>query len=173
MEDTSMSIIGIVIAAVLMFIFPLMILADRNDDISEMIVQTETTAFVEKIATKGQLTLNDYNNYVSALSVSGNNYDVEITLQILDENPGKASTNLGETTYYTVYTSQIFDEINKNTNKSRTYYLKDGDVVSVLAKNNSQTLSQSLRNFYHKVKGDDLHIIVGAHSATVTVNGIY
>lgn len=177
MEDISISIIGIFIAVILMFVFPMMLLADRNDDLSQMIVQTETTTFVRKIITTGKFSIDDYGKYISAIGTSGNNYDVEITFQILDVNPGKVSSStIGQTAYYTMYTSQIFDELNKNDenkeNKTRTYYLKEGDIVTITAKNSSLTLSQSLRNFYYKVKGEDMHIIVGSHSGTVAVNGI-
>ena len=40
MEDTTVSIIGIIIASILMFIVPLFTIADRNDDISKLTVQT-------------------------------------------------------------------------------------------------------------------------------------
>ena len=49
MEETSVSIIGIIIAAILMFIVPLYTIADRNDDISQLTVQTETALFVDNI----------------------------------------------------------------------------------------------------------------------------
>ena len=40
MEDTTISIIAIVISAVLMFLVPLILIADRADDIAQLTVQT-------------------------------------------------------------------------------------------------------------------------------------
>ena len=39
MGDTVVTILAIVLAAVLMFIFPLMSVADRSDDVSQLSVQ--------------------------------------------------------------------------------------------------------------------------------------
>ena len=42
MNDTLVTIIAIFIAAILMFVFPLMTIADREDDITQQAVQQET-----------------------------------------------------------------------------------------------------------------------------------
>ena len=46
MGDTVVTILAIVLAAVLMFVFPLMSVADRSDDVSQLSVQNSTTTFV-------------------------------------------------------------------------------------------------------------------------------
>ena len=60
MSDTTITIIGIFLAAILLFIFPLMAMSDRTDDISQLSVQTETTEFVDNVRTTGVLSLNSY-----------------------------------------------------------------------------------------------------------------
>ena len=52
MDDILTSIIGIGIAAVLMFIFPLITMSDRTDDISQLTVEIATTEFVDDIRYK-------------------------------------------------------------------------------------------------------------------------
>ena len=52
-------------------------------------------------------------------------------LQVLDENPGKKttqaeSTKIGENVYYTMYTSQILDTINPSSGTTKTLALKEG-----------------------------------------------
>ena len=76
MEETTVSIIGIMIAALLMFVVPLVTIADRNDDISQLTAQTLTADFVDKIVRLGQITSDDYNEYVTRLAASGNTYDI-------------------------------------------------------------------------------------------------
>ena len=69
--------------------------------------------------------------------------------------------------YYSIFTSQIEEKFKTNDK----IILKEGDVVSVVAKNSSKTVSQTLKSFYYTVKGEDLHIISSTSTATVAVNG--
>lgn len=179
MEDTTVSIIGIIIASILMFIVPLYTIADRNDDISQLTVQTETALFVDNIIRLGKITATDYQQYISSLNASGNTYDIEMELKILDTNLTKNVTianpsQIGENVYYSLYTSQIEDKLvqDETENPSKgVILLKEGDRISVTAKNSSKTLSQSLKSFYYTISGSDLHIISGASSGTIAVNG--
>lgn len=174
MSDTFITIIAIFLAAILMFIFPLMTLADRNDDITQLTVQTATTEFVDEIRRTGTLTEDQYNNFLSTIVATGNSYDVEIQFQILDENPGKKTaqsndiTVIGENVYYSVYTTQIEKKLGSS---DKRYVLKEGDIVSVSVKNRSVTLAQTLRNVYYKVSGSDTYTIAASSAGTVTANG--
>ena len=94
MEDTTLSITGIIIAAIIMFIVPLVMIADRNDDISQLLVETYTAEFVDDIIKTGEITNEDYEQYLISLGTSGNTYEVSIELKILDENPARRHTNL-------------------------------------------------------------------------------
>lgn len=173
MSDTFITIIAIFLAAILMFIFPLMTLADRNDDITMLTVQTATNEFVDEIRKTGKLTYDEYSNFISSLAATGNAYDVEIKFKILDENPAKKSsqtsttTVIGENVYYYVYTTQIEEKLGSDSQ----YILKEGDIVSVSVKNKSETLADTLRNVFYKVTGNDTYTIAASSAGTVTVNG--
>lgn len=173
MEETTVSIIGIIIASILMFIVPLVTIADRNDDISQLSVQTITAEFVDEVIRLGKITGEGYDEFITRLSTSGNTYDVEVEIKILDENPAKVETDRnnessGQSLYYSIYTSQIEKEFETNA----AILLKEGDIISVVAKNNSKTLSQSLKSVYYTIAGEDLHIISSTCTGTVAVNGI-
>ena len=60
MEDTPTSVIAIIIAAILMLLVPLVIIADRNDDLAVLSVQTLTAEFVDQIIKTGKITENQY-----------------------------------------------------------------------------------------------------------------
>lgn len=60
MSDTLITIIAIFLAAVLMFIFPLMSISERNDDIAQSVVQTATSEFVDTVAVVGAIKPSDY-----------------------------------------------------------------------------------------------------------------
>ena len=172
MGDSLITVVAIFLAAILMFVFPLMSLAERTDDISELAVQTATTEFVDDVRTTGKMTLEDYEAYLSEISATGNSFDVEILIQQLDENPGKKttqadSTKIGENLYYNIYTIQVEDQLNAT---ARIRW-KEGDLITVTVKNTNQTISQMLRNFFYMISGNDSYQIAGQHSGVVSVNG--
>ena len=176
MGDTLITVIAIVLAAVLMFVFPLMTMSDRTDDVSQLAVETATTEFVDDVRSTGKLSMDKYSRFVEDISATGNSYDVQMEAQILDENPGKKttqgeSTKIGENVYYTMYTSQIMDTINPSSGATKTLALKEGDIFSTSVKNTNSTLSQQLKNFFYSVTGNDTYTIAAEHAGIVTANG--
>lgn len=172
MGDSLITIVAIFLAAVLMFVFPLMSMAERTDDVSQLAVQTATTDFVDKVRTTGRLTLEDYEKYASTLGATGNAYEIDIELQLLDENPGVKTTQaqmtkIGENLYYSFYTSQVEEMLNDNARIT----LKEGDRIAVTAKNTNQTISQILKNFFYQIAGNDTYLITAQHSGIVTATG--
>lgn len=180
MGDSLITIIAIFLVAILMFVFPLMSMSERTDDISQLSVQSLTSDFVNTVRTTGKLTLEDYSKFQSSLASTGNSYDTEIELQILDENVGvKTSqaelTKIGENQYYTKYTTQVLQELGYSstnsgaTDKGKDINLKEGDIVSVNVKNTNTTISQILRNFIYKISGNSAYQIGAQQSGIVTV----
>lgn len=175
MSDTLITIVAIVLAAVLMFIFPLMTISDRSDDVSQLAVKSATTDFVDTARTKGQITSEDYDKYIETITSTGNTYDVEIEVQVSDTNLKKRGTlvaddMVGENESYTVYTSQIMQEL-EEPGGSGVYKLKEGDMLSVSVKNTNQTISQQLKNFFYTIAGNDAYTVAAQHSGLVTANG--
>ena len=66
-----MSVVAIGVAAVLMFIFPLMATADRSEDITTQVVQTATTEFVDNIRSTGKITRDKYDAFRETLAETG------------------------------------------------------------------------------------------------------
>ena len=167
MGDTLITIVAIALAAILMFVFPLMTMSDRTDDVSQLAIETTTTEFVDSIRTTGKLTMDKYSKFVENISSTGNTYDVEMEVKVLDENPGKKTTQaqatkIGENVYYSMYTSQIMDSLEQG-----TLALKEGDIFSASVKNTNTTLSQQLKNFFYKVSGNDTYTIAAEHAGIV------
>lgn len=172
MSDTLMTIFVIALVAVLMFIFPLMTMADRSDDISQLTVQTATTEFVDDIRTTGKLTMDKYSKYVETISATGNSFVIDLEVQTLDENPGKkttqaTATKIGENVYYSMYTSQIMEKISNG----EMLPLKEGDRILARARSNNTTVSQQFNNLLFKVTGNDAYILAAEHAGIVTANG--
>lgn len=178
MGDSLITVVAIALAAVLMFVFPLLTVSQNSDSTSTLSVQNATTEFVENIRSKGQITRDAYDRYIQTINSTGNTFDVQIEVQILDENPGKKTTQtnqkkIGENIYYTKYTTQVLSEIGVGTNSSNStkMTLKEGDIVTVMASNTNTTIAQTLRNFLYRIAGNNTSSIAASHSGIVTSNG--
>lgn len=172
MGDSLITVIVIILAAILLFIFPLMSISERNDDIAQLAVQTAVIEFVDDVRTTGKITNENYDKLIQTLSATGNSYEIELEAKKLDENPGKKSalvetSKIGENLYYSVFTSQI-EETLQNSGK---YVLNEGDIISVTVKNTNRTLAQMLRGFFYRISGSDTYEIAAQHSGVVMANG--
>lgn len=175
MDDTPVDVIGIILAAIIMFIVPLILISERNDDLSQMIASSATADFVNNVVKTGKITTDNYQNLVLSLQSSGNSYDIDLEVKILDENASKVKS-VGNNAYYSIYTTQIEDRLQRSSANSDLNYngkliLKQGDVITVTVKNSNATFSQALKSFYYRATGSDIHIIVATSSGTVAING--
>ncbi len=171
MSDTLITIIAIFLAAILMFIFPLMTVSNTQDDISQVAVQSLVAEFVNNAATKGKVTQDDYNTFLSKLYATGNTYDVQLEHKIMTTNPNKgAADQLGENLYYSVYNSTIVDGAN-GINNSEEYLLKKGDYISATVKNTNTTTASQIKNFLYSIVGKDTYTIASNASALVVNTG--
>ena len=172
MGDSLVTVVAIFLAAILMFVFPLMTMADRNDDVAQLAVQTATTEFVDDVRNTGKLTLDNYDKYIQTITSTGNSFETAIEVSILDDNRGVKATQgeinkIGENSYFTQYTTQVEETLNKKGKMT----LKEGDMVTVSVKNTNQTIAQTLRNFFYMIAGNDTYQIFAQHGGVVTVNG--
>lgn len=170
MGDTLITIIAIFLAAILMFIFPLMSISERNDDVTQLAVQTATSEFVTKAATVGYISQDNYDAFTTVLGATGNTYDIEIEVQHLDENIGKKSITtsgdmIGENVRYSEFTTTILENMAGTGNGK--FSLNKGDNVIVTVKNTNTTIAQLLRNFMYTITGDDGYQVAASASSLV------
>lgn len=173
MSESLTTVIAIMLTAVLLIVMPVITMADRADDISKTDVETMTSNFVNEIRTIGKLTSENYDKFVEELNSTGNTYDIEMEFKILDENPGKKSTQsvkdkIGENVYYSVFTTQIIEALESS---NKIYNLKEGDIISVSVKNTNLTLAQQMKNFFYTVVGDDTYTLEASSSGLVLRSG--
>lgn len=176
MDDILSAITGIALASIIMFIFPLITMSDRADDISQLTVKIATTEFADNVKETGKITPNEYSKFIQNIGATGNTYNVELEVRVLDENPSRkvvqtppVTTPPTENIYYSIYTSQILQVLEMN----KDYLLKEGDIFTVNIKNTNQTMSQQLKNFFYKVIGRDTYIIAATGTGLVTTTGKY
>lgn len=172
MSDTLITVIGIFLAAILMFVFPLMTVSNTQDDISQVAVQSLVAEFINNAATKGKVTQDDYNSFLSKLYATGNTYSVELEHKIMTTNPNKgASDQLGENLYYSVYNSTIVDSAETGVNHKDQYLMKKGDYIIATVKNTNTTIGSQIKNFLYSIVGKDTYTIAASASALVVNTG--
>ena len=167
MNDTLITIIAILLAAILMFVFPLLTTADKVDKVAQVELQTAANDFINNVKQKGKITKEDYDKFTAMLP-SQNTYDIEVEVYRLDENTNKKesiinSKKIGENTYVGTFTTDVLDQINK----VGEYPCLEGDIVKVSVRNTNQTLSQQLS----LTPNADISVNSASASATITFNG--
>ena len=172
MSDAAITVVAILLAVILMFVFPLMTMADKKDDITTMTVQKMTTEFTNKIRNTGVITRDNYDNFKYSLGSTGEAYEVNITVQKIDENYAKkASKNngtiIGDNVYLTEYNTQVMQSLDNALN----YTLNEGDIVTVEVKNSSKTIAVQLKNIWYRVTGNETGNIAATSSGMVTTTG--
>lgn len=180
MTDTLMSILGIALAVLVMFIIPTIAIAGEYDEIAQTTVEVAVADFVNTIAEKGKITEFDYNELIQKISATGNSFDVQIELQVMDDNPERKTVTTsqtlnekGENLQYSVYTQDITDKIReKITNDEEgEYNLKKDDYIIVTVKNTNITIGTAFKNFFYRIVGKDAYVIGTSSSALVTNSG--
>lgn len=168
MSDTLITVVAIVLAAGLIFVVPLMTMADRFDTTSQAQVEAIVSDFVDEIRSTGKITAEKYNKFLENLTATGYTFDVAMEVKILDENPGKktsqtAKDKIGENVYYSEYTSQIQEELDKKGVKN----LKTGDIVLMTVRDKDLTFLQQMKQFAYKIVGNDTATVVASKAGMV------
>ena len=68
MSDTFITVIAVGLTAVLMFVFPVIAMADRVDKVSQIDVETVTSKFINEIKSTGKLTNDGYSEFITNLT---------------------------------------------------------------------------------------------------------
>ena len=174
MPDILITIITLTTILVLLFAVPVMFTANQNDEITESSIKTLVDEFVNKEASKGKITLEDYNMFIQDLNATGNKYDVDMQVQVMGDNPGvkgsatSALNVVGENIRYTEYNNKIVESLNGTKNQ---YLLNKGDYFIVNVKNSNVTLGTQLQQFFYQFSGKKTAIIDTTSSAMATVTG--
>ena len=170
MGDSLISVVAIILAAVLIFVLPVMAMANRQDNILKSTVQTATDEFVDEIKTTGKLTEEKYNKFLQNIGSTGNIYESQMEIKKLDENQSKKTLQtetdkIGENLYYTLYNSQIDQALKDN---KGVYKLQEGDIITVTVKNTNLSAAQQIANQIYKVFGNNTYTIMASAGGMVT-----
>lgn len=169
MNDIIISITVILLACVLVIVIPVMTMSDRIDDISQAQVEALVADYVDEMRTTRKITQERHDKFLANLTATGYTFDVEMEVKVLDENPGKKTSQtvrdkIGENVYYSKFTSQIEDELKNN---NGVVNLNAGDIVVVTTKNSSASFGQKVKEMIYKIVGNDTANVVASKSGMV------
>ena len=149
--NTAQTIVVIFTGTIILFIFPLMTMADQTDKATQLQAQTIVTNFVDEVKKTGVITQEDYDNLIYELSALGEVYDVAITVQKVDGNSSKKQ----DATYVTIGDNRYIVMYNTQVTESFPLYLSEGDIITVTGDQISLSIGDQFRNAVYRVTGSD------------------
>lgn len=159
MDSPLWKILGFLLAAVLLFLVPVMSILERQDDVAFTVVFTETNRFADSARDTGYITPTMYTDFTNRLNATGNTFDVSLRHVKSVINPvyrqnglnleftgeyeinriSVSETDILSTLFPTNGSSDVFD-------KARRYDMKAGDLLFVEVKNRGKTMATALRD---------------------------
>lgn len=166
-------ILAVVIAGICVCIIPLVTLTVRNDNVVQENVKQIVSEFVTDVKNTGKITTTRYEEFENKLNATGNSYDIDMELKILDENPAKKTiqanyTKIGENVYYSKYKTQMLEELY---GAKKQITLKEGDMFYVSVSNQNSTIGQTSTGSLFGFSNEGEKIIKADDSAMIRVNG--
>jgi hypothetical protein len=170
MEFSLSKVIAVLIAVVLLFGYPLYQQAQRQDELTELVVHGAVTEFVDAVRTKGYITPQMYNEFNRKLGATGNQYDVQMEhmhkrynpLYADPSNPNSTFDNTFDIYFNGHYTEEIMNALFPTDEKTTGRYptiginysgikadpMSVGDFFTVKVKNINRTMATILRDFF-------------------------
>lgn len=161
--DTLIMMFVILLAAAVLFIFPLMSISNQDDKIAYNKAYTTLVDFTNNAATVRKIDTDNLSSFVEELSATGNVYEVQVEVQRLDQNPSKKvtqveTTKIGENLYYTEYYTFYTNDVPAGTgagSEPSIYNIKlgSGDIVTVKIKKTNITIFEQWKGFFLQTTG--------------------
>lgn len=145
MEDRMQTVIAIFVAFIIFFVFPIYFTYEKKDDISYALVLRYTQDFVNNIKSKGYITKEEYDEYLSKLDLTENTYDINMLHTQVKSNPvvpilpTELAYSSIEQTYDNKYIVNVLDNQN-------IYLMNEKDNFSIKVKNTNTTIATILYN---------------------------
>ncbi len=178
MDETLITIVVILIGTVVIIVFPMMAVAQRNDDIAQSLLQSETSEYVNKIATEGKITASGLEAYLDSLPPDHvYNYEIEIQKDAgnLDKPTVITSGDLpGENARIFYYTTDVEDCLYPiNEAEAKDYLLNINDNIIFKVYQVDTSFAQQLMNICYMISGKGTSATAASASAMCVRDGRY
>lgn len=156
--DAYGKIIAIFIAAVLMFLFPVMYFAQRQECLMQMYVFTKTTELVDAVCNKGELTETMYEKYEEEILVGNASYEIKMTarkseLVMSTDNSAGVAYEICENYYYN---KDILEELDEK----GCYKFSMEDYFQITVERRGRNLKDQLMSFFGSTKSKEKERVV-------------
>jgi hypothetical protein len=157
MDDALWKLAGFLLAAILVFMVPTMAMLERQDDVTQSLVQAETNRFADTARDMGAISPQLYERFSDRLSATGLHYDIRIRHQKRSWIPVYATTTSGLSFTGDYGQSRITDGEQSVLgilypssaagvdDVSRQYRMHAGDLLFVEVESRGETMAGSLR----------------------------
>ncbi|MFV0342608.1 MAG: hypothetical protein ACK5JH_06900 [Anaerocolumna sp.] len=159
--DSFSKIVAIFLAVILLFIAPILYMAQKQDSISQLYVSTETTKFIDSIKNSGYVSKNMYADFIKKIDKTGNIYQIKITHSHERVEPLVDVTTNDILQDYSVYFYNTYeDEIFDAFDQDKDYRFDRGDYISIQVSNLNKTTAVSLLENILSKDLEDTQIVV-------------
>lgn len=146
MGDSLSVIFATIVAAIIMFLFPILDTWERQDDLSYVAAYSAVVNTVDAVRNTGRLTDAMYNDLLSSLSSTGNRFEIQMEHRYCTTVESPSSPIGLESVYVNYYTQDILDAL--ATTGEYTEFNK-GDFFYISVKNTNKTQATVIKeNLY-------------------------
>ena len=156
MGDSLNVIFATIVAAIIMFLFPMLDTWERQDDLSYMAAYTAVVDTVDAVRNTGRLTDDMYNDLLSVITTTGNRFQIQMEHRQYVIVPKE--TDDYEMVYVTHYTDEILNDL-QDASKSNEYIeFNKGDFFYISIKNTNKTQATMLKQSLYGAKMETFKI---------------
>lgn len=151
MSETLSKTFALILAVLLLFIFPVENMLNRQDDMTRVFVLNETAKFVDSVRNLGYITPVMYLQFAEVLSASGNRYEIimehrHASIDPVYSDPDDITSFQHDYSRneYATYTDEIIETLFPTTaapSSDPYYYLSMGDIFTVQVANENKTIA--------------------------------
>ena len=151
MSETLSKVFALIIAVLLLYIFPVENMLTRQDDIAGVFVLNETAEFVDSVRNLGYITPVMYRQFSQVLATTGNRYAIvmehrHVNIQPVYTDPDDITSFQHDYSshYQTFYHDDIMQTLFPAVNPlpaDTNYYLSKGDLFTVQVMNENKTIA--------------------------------
>ncbi len=152
MGNTIGKLFAVLLAVLLLFMYPLLNMYEQQDQTSRIFVFTETTAFVDAVRNVGHLSPQMYEEFMKKLSATNNTYEVALELRherldpiYVDPLDPATFQDAYAVNYNTYYTKEIMEQLFPDVGVQTTVDFTSGDYFLVRIANKNKTLGTRVK----------------------------
>lgn len=154
--------ITLLLAVILLFVFPTIHLLDTQDDFTRILVYNESIKLVDSVRNLGYITPRMFEDYKKKLLATNNIYEINLEHKHLianpiykEENGTKIFQNEARNNYMNYYNKTIIEQYLKN---GKIYKFSSGDYFVINVYNKNITFSNKIKNLIYQFKLPDKQI---------------